>query len=194
MSRPPHPRPRDEQFQRVGAAAAKAGDMLAANGPTVWDMFRQWLPGPRAANLDPDAGGWRYEEDTDGTVWPVPSDPTGEAAMPHTDAAAHLHGNLHEAMQELERWSLRVMELCSLAVRSERPATDDPTAWCSNHLRIGVCEPRHRGDLCRWCDDFRREHRNQLPPASLLGARHRGTRITERMVEAAMRELRKKAG
>lgn len=186
--------PRADQLQRIGSKIAAAGDQIAAHGPTLWERTRQWRPGARAANLDPDSGGWRYEQDVDGTVWPVPSDPTGEAAMPHADAAAHLHDELRALIDTMDRCSDRILELSRLALPANTPRPDDPTAWCANHLSIGVCEPRHRGDLCRWCDDFRREHANQLPPASLLGARHRGVRITERMVDAAMRELRKKAG
>lgn len=188
------PHPREDQFAHMGSLVSAAGDQMAAHGASLWDMTRAWLPGAKAANLDPDSGGWRYEQDVDGTVWPVPSDSTGEAAVAPPDAAAHLHAEQRDIVQRMTRDAARYMELCRMALRAAPPSVDDPTAWCANHLRIGVCEPRHRGDLCRWCDDFRREHRNQLPPASLLGARHRGLRITERMVEAAMRETRRKAG
>lgn len=192
MSRQPHPT--ESQLTQLGALLAAAGDSVAANGTAIIQRTHTWEPGPRAANLDPDTRGLRYEQDADGTVWPVPSDSTGEAAVAPPDAAAHLHAEYLALLKTAGDACARLLEFNRIAIPTRPPSTGEPDAWCRNHLAIGVCEPRHRGDLCRWCDDFRREHANQLPPASLLGARHRGQRITERMVKLAMRDMRKKAG
>lgn len=59
---------------------------------------------------------------------------------------------------------------------------DDLTGeLCRSCLRIGTREPRHRGDLCRWCYEF---HRGEgfLPPTPLLEIKGR-RKVYDRDVE-----------
>ena len=74
--------------------------------------------------------------------------------------------------------------------RPDRATTVDETAtaadWCAHHLTtIGTCEPRAKGDLCRWCDDFRRAY-NVLPTRGLLEKRRDGARITQALVDESL--------
>lgn len=63
--------------------------------------------------------------------------------------------------------------------------------WCTSCQRDrGYCEPRGdgRGELCRWCHDFRGVH-DVLPPVELLELRHAGRRIYDRDITAALARL-----
>lgn len=55
--------------------------------------------------------------------------------------------------------------------------------WCTSCLRLQRCEPRHRGELCRWCGDFLASE-GRRPSVTLLDAHHRGVRITRQMIVA----------
>jgi hypothetical protein len=70
------------------------------------------------------------------------------------------------------------------ATTPQRVTEDDDHQWCTNHLSIGTCEPRTRGTLCRWCDDFLRSQGWQ-PTRALMRERAAGGRITERMIADA---------
>lgn len=57
--------------------------------------------------------------------------------------------------------------------------------WCVSHLRLPACEPCYRGDLCRWCYDYRATE-GGLPPVALLEARRdNGGKITTDMLRWA---------
>lgn len=71
--------------------------------------------------------------------------------------------------------------------RAAALTTLDPADWCANCLRIAKCAPRHRGDLCRWCYDFKTANRHRLPPLELLRMHHEGRRITEDRIKDALR-------
>jgi hypothetical protein len=57
--------------------------------------------------------------------------------------------------------------------------------WCSHHIRIGIAEPRHRGELCRYCDDFLKLWQVR-PPVSILRDRHHSRRVSEKSIKAAL--------
>ena len=69
------------------------------------------------------------------------------------------------------------------------PTTD--VRWCVSCARVQHAETTWRGDLCRWCDDFKRVE-GQVPPTDLLDARHRGQRITAAMVRESLRSAKRK--
>jgi hypothetical protein len=101
------------------------------------------------------------------------------------------------------RWGYRTAGEYNPGAPSPRPAGDSEAAsnrdrWCSSCERIKVAEPvgpKGRNGRCRWCDDFVNE-RGDLPPLSILDARHRGIRITEAMLRdhtpAAARSKKKR--
>ena len=55
--------------------------------------------------------------------------------------------------------------------------------WCINHLRIDVCEPRHHGDLCRWCRDIKATY-GYTPGTELMELRRRTPRLSEAIYRA----------
>lgn len=69
------------------------------------------------------------------------------------------------------------------------PTTD--VRWCVSCARTNYAEHVHRGDLCRWCYDFKAAE-GTLPPVDLLDARQRGQRITAAMVREALRQGKRK--
>lgn len=79
------------------------------------------------------------------------------------------------------RWGYTTGATQAHHAKLARTTGDD---WCTSCLRVHRCSPRERGDLCRWCDDFKRAE-GTLPPAELLEARHRGMKITQTMVRQA---------
>lgn len=171
----------------------KCGHDNCTIGEHLWRSTHDMTPGPRAANTDPDSRGWRYEEDDDGTVWPVPSgDRTGEAATQADDTARlfdeyqQLLTNLREASHELGYFIDRH--------RPDRTGTKlevvSDSDWCRVCLHtIGKCSPRYRSDLCRDCYEFDRTYHFDRP-AELVRAKHEGQRITQQMVDAAVRAER----
>lgn len=52
-------------------------------------------------------------------------------------------------------------------------ATDLTEQWCRRHLTLGYREPRHRGDLCRWCYTHQAEQ-GQLPTDPMIEAHQAG--------------------
>jgi hypothetical protein len=146
-------------------------------------------PGPRAANIDPTTRGARWEADETGNIWPVPNDPTGEAAL--QPDAPDVQTLLRQAIITSERAALAVIDLIGAHRPDRRPLdVDEPDGWCSHHLdEIGVCEPRHRGELCRSCYDFARLH-GIAPPRRLLQMHRDGRRWTDQDIAIALREHR----
>lgn len=161
-------------------------------GEHIWHATRAMTPSPlRSSNTDP-GGGNRWETHDDQTVWAVPDDPTGEAAL-DLDTAPDEYA---EALDRLNQAADHFAVVFGKYRPDRRLHTVVPSAeeqWCAHHLQaIGKCEPRHRGDLCRTCDDFRRAHGEQLPPADLLEAKHEGRRWTEQMISESLRAAKPK--
>lgn len=163
-------------------------------GDHLWRSTRDMDPTPlRAAAYDGDRGGWRYETDkATGDTWPVQAgDSTGEAAVRHlAPGVRHEYVRLLTSVRDANR------DL-HLFIDQHRPnrtlddiRPDDPGEWCAHHLAtIGTCEPRHRGDLCRACNDFRLLYRVP-PPKDLLLLRQDGRRWTQQAIDDALRALR----
>lgn len=173
---------------RVSAAIRLAGELLEVHGDLMLSLTDAWAQGAKAANLDPDSRGNRWELLDDGTVVPMPSDPTGEAVLAaRIDTRAELHKRL-ERMAEDAYW-IRDMAhvLAPVALPSQVNAKGD--IWCTHHLQVGICEPRKgktdRNTLCRWCSDFWALW-NALPPLSLVRARAEKRTITQAMVKDAL--------
>lgn len=169
---------------RVSAAIRTAGELLEVHGELMLTLTADWAAGAKAANLDPDSGGNRWETDSNGDVWAVPSDPTGEAVL---HARADLAGNLRTRLERIHADALWIRDTAHVLAPIVPPSTmNDPSdLWCNHHLRVGLCEPRWRNDLCRWCSDFMALWKVR-PPVSLLRDRHHGKRITEATVKAAL--------
>jgi hypothetical protein len=98
-------------------------------------------------------------------------------------------------LPELRDWNRDAESLRNLcrtwAIRPDRPTTPQPDKsqlatdltemWCTSCLRVGVRTPRHRRELCRWCEQFNASE-GFVPPVELCNARANGHRITEAMV------------
>ena len=95
----------------------------------------------------------------------------------------------------VDRWykpTRRVWELCNRwGFSPSRPtssvdtrellAVDLTEMWCRSCLRVGERAPRHRGELCRWCESFKAAE-GFLPPVELVEAHADGRRISEAMI------------
>lgn len=97
-----------------------------------------------------------------------------------SEKALTVRNELQASVAIVAEQSVRLAEI-SRALNGRRPTPmtppPDPRSWCHSCLRLGKCSPRHRNDLCRWCYDFNTEQ-GKVPPIELLGAHHRGERIT----------------
>lgn len=179
------------EIPRVSSAGISTGELIGVHGDLMLDLADDWRAGAKAANLDPDSGGNRWENCTEPPApccpHAKPSDPTGEAAITQrADFAAEL-------AIRLERWhadSLWLRDAAHVMAPVVPPSTmNDPASdlWCAHHLRVGICEVRHRNDLCRFCDDFLKLWKAK-PPISIVKDRNDGKRITEKMVKAALEQ------
>lgn len=73
---------------------------------------------------------------------------------------------------------------------SELLATDLTDTLCRRHLAHGYRQPRHRGDLCRWCYTHQAEH-GELPTDPMIDAHHDGNwRRLARLINARKLERR----
>lgn len=200
----------------VASILRRVADALTADGRVMLQRADDWQAGPRAANLDPDARGWRYEVcgDTEcrSCPHPVPADPTGEATT-RLDRAALIASQLDRLLRDLDRAAGRLVTLHGVLM-PEQPrqartlkeinaAGADVAAegWCRSCWRdeqtCAPVETKPDGswwyrDLCRWCGAFNAEH-GQYPPLSLLQKRHRGYRISQADIDRALGR-RAKAG
>lgn len=172
----------------------EAAEALERAGLTAWTTMDAWRRGAATANYDPEAGGNRWEEDDDGTVWPVPTDPTGDQALtPEMRLLWQQYRDRLDAALELSD-SLIAMVANATPRRKDRIADKERLAaqagadgWCSSCFRdAGRLEPqamhpngtvRYAGS-CRWCHDFEQEY-GRKPPLGLLRKRHAGQRVTE---------------
>lgn len=146
---------------------------------------RDQRPGVRATNTDPRAPGGPSDTNDDRDDAPA-DDPTANGDQ-----------ILLAAIRDCQRSAQRLTDLVQLGrpdrrVDAKDPATDDE--FCAHHLAtIGSCEPRWRGDQCRWCYRFQQVY-SVAPPETLLRARHDGQRITQPMIAAALRTAAKAKG
>jgi hypothetical protein len=138
-------------------------------GDHLWQSTRDMGPGPRATNTDPRSRSWPTDNDD-----PDPPDATDGLHTQYTQLLAVYQNaarNLSRFVDSYrpDRW-----------VPLPEPVTDED--WCRNHLAAGICEPRDRGDLCRWCYDIGRAH-GTAPDPILIRARHQGQRITDTLID-----------
>jgi hypothetical protein len=143
-------------------------------GDHIWQSTRDMIPGPQAQSYEPRMAAVNamlheiIDQDQD-----PPPDPT---LTEHLDLINDLQLYWDSARALIRRID---------RLRPDRwmplpdPASDDQ--WCRNHLEQGICEPRDRGDLCRWCYDICRAH-GTTPDPILIRARHQGARITDTLI------------
>lgn len=174
---------------RVAATIRVCGELFEVHGELMLNLTADWAAGAKAANLDPDSGGNRWEPCGDPfcTECPhaMPSDPTGEAAIAarRGEVAAELQTRLDRINADAQ-W---VRDLAHVLAPIVPPSTmnDRNDLWCDNCLRVGLANPRHRGAECRDCYDFRLMWQVPRPP-SLIRDRHLGKTITMPKVKAAL--------
>lgn len=187
----------------VASRLRSAADALDAHGLTALQTTSQWARGAGTANYDPESGGNRWEQDEDdGTVWPVPSDPTGDRAL-RRDVMDHAHAKYCADLTK----ALAAADALITDVETATPHTPkqigdhDKLAaqvgaegWCSSCFRnAGRMEPqamhgngtiRYRGE-CRWCHDFKAEQ-GRYPTLSLLQKHHSRRPITAEDIARAL--------
>lgn len=154
-------------------------------GEHIMRSKRDQRPGPRAANTDPRVAGASTDAGEDNRK---DREPPPDRTVNGDDEYAAAVDAFHDAARTL-------IDLTQTA-RPDR-APEHPTTsrdeWCRVHLKaIGACEPRARGDLCRWCNDFTIAYRVD-PPEVILRARHEGQRVTQPMIVAALKATKTKS-
>lgn len=191
----------ERQILFTASRLRMAADALERSGVTTWTTTNAWSRGASTASYDPEAFGNRWEEDEEGTVWPVPSDPTGDAALSpeqrhaHESYRAHLDVALATAdaiILDVENGTPRKKD--HLPDRDRLAAQVAAEGWCSSCYRNAArLEPqamhpngtvRYAG-ACRWCHDFEQEY-GRKPPLDLLRKRHAGQRVTESDIGKAL--------
>lgn len=198
-----------DDIPRIAAALRLAGDLLETHGPVVLAVVADWRDnGNRSASLDPSTSGtatsWEActdalcdecpdptgDKDARRHQHPRTNDPTGEAAASAATTGSARRAGPSDVYDEFQRIltrtfgdSSRINEIVAGIIPPDTPT--DPIAYCTNHLRVGICEIRHRGDECRFCYDFRLLWKKP-PPPSILGIKHRYGRVTEKQVREAL--------
>ncbi|HVX20902.1 MAG TPA: hypothetical protein VHB02_06125 [Acidimicrobiales bacterium] len=126
--------------------------------------------------------------DDDGHAMPPLADPVGELVVddrkvrdPMVDHVTTLMRSLTHALGDV-----RIARASFIRAWEEHgePGTGEPA--CRVHARIGIFEEVHRSDRCRWCYDFYGNH-GVDPPRDLVRARADGKKITQRMIDEALR-------
>ncbi len=135
---------------------------------------------------------------------PGHSDPTGDTALTRDRAREHRRDFLHAldaGASAAIRHARRASEIADLyPAQAERKALPpDPGGdWCRSCYRDhGYLEPValrpgggvRRAGYCRWCGEFKGAEGFD-PTVQMVQARHRGSRITEGMVEQARKAHR----
>jgi len=143
---------------------------------------RDQRPGVRATNTDPRGPGGPTNTDDDQT-------PTFDATLLGDQRFADA---IHAAWSACQTVADLIQRDRPDRTPKHQPSTAGDDQWCRTHLALGICEPRFRGDECRWCYRFRQAN-GVAPPEPLLRARHDGQRITQPMVAAALRAAKAKA-
>jgi hypothetical protein len=186
----------------LAARLRMLGELLERDGRAVWSTTADWQRGARAANLDPDARGNRTWTDPEtGECYPVPNDPTGDAATDR-DPAADMHDQLLAALAGIDSDAAVLWDLMHAAtVRTPQPHKADKSR--SHLIAEGWCVSCHRNDqhmtpieerptggryyaaMCRWCGSFAADY-GRMPPTALLQLRHAGRRISVDEVAKAL--------
>jgi hypothetical protein len=194
---------RSDELPKVTTTLRRTGEQLAhpcrcgkpgcTLGDHIWKATKAMGPGPRAANLDPTARGWRYDEDGE----PIRGDdPTGEVA---TDLElADLHVEYMTLLNEATHWATELGKFIDRWRPDREQRSSDGGSdkqWCGNCLEFGICNPPWRGQQsgylrCRDCYEFHLTYERLERPESLIRAKHEGRRITQKMVDQAVREAR----
>lgn len=190
---------KSDDMPRIASAVRLAGELLDAHGALVLDVVRDWQRGVRSTAAG--VGATRWEDCTDPGCQECPdptsertadrlhfharaNDPTGESAVvAGADMAAGVFDELMDLLGRVFADCSRLNTITAGIVPGDTAV--DPVRWCARHLEIGVCEPRHRGDRCRWCYEFELLHKRP-PPLSLLGVKHRYGRVTKEQVDEAL--------
>jgi hypothetical protein len=152
-------------------------------GEHLWRSTRDMAPGVIAHATDAIRIGPANDSDLDGDQ----PDPPG-------DATVWLHPEFRRRVSHAWTACLDLVDFVQAhrpdreALGDEEVATDED--WCRSCLRIGVCSPRSRGDLCDFCYRFSQVVAGMHPPEWLILARHEGRRVTEQMMTDAIREVR----
>jgi len=186
---------------RIAATMRLAGELLDAHGHEAWRTTLEWQTGAKTASYNPDPTGQQSANCSTPPCpdcpHPVPSDPTGEAAIHrtpthHRDLIRGVEAGYKAAVEIITRVNATNPALTVRpALQLDATVADD--GWCvSCHRDDRHCEPISENytsrKLCRWCGDFRGAH-GFLPPVDILHDRHQGRRITKQRVDEAVREL-----
>ena len=163
-----------DDLPRTFALLRYAGELGEAHGQTLWNLTRDWSAGPRAASLETRVA-------TSGVA-----DPTSTSIIDEDT-----HQQYRAALDRLSRDAAFIRDLLTGMVTTERPPNPEDL-WCRNHLRIGINEPRTRGDLCRRCDAIRRDPRfaGNLPGPKLMAHWDKHPRTPDTVVTDLMAEER----
>lgn len=162
---------------------------IEPNLEAAWRNILNTEPGTAAANVN--GGGHGGGGDTQPERLAGTSDAnhrTLSSDLAHT-ARAELAVHLRSAFASAAAAARIVNAWTPTSERTTSPLGGkqlDPGDWCSSCLRIGKCAPRHRGDLCRWCYDFKTANQHRMPPIELVRMHHEGRRITEEAVKGAL--------
>lgn len=129
------------------------------------------------------------EETGQRVVLPPRSDPVADLVIARNDPDRAKADPIRRRAADLKRLVRGAVGNLTVAVgtlsKAEPPkAVAEPA--CRVHAALGLWAAVHRGDRCRWCDDFFRAE-GVDPPEDLLRARDEGKRITNRMVKEALK-------
>lgn len=177
--------PSEQELSRIAASIRLTGELLEANGSRAIHATASWSSGPRSANLDPDAGGWQYDEEGE----PIPNDTTGEQALrgdPYTATnnrlvslvllADQINGELRKLL-----YAACPQNTMPESFDPDTPAQVSAAGWCvSCHRDNGYCEPvsmrpdgtRRYRDFCTWCGEFVAQQ-ERLRKAAQTGAKRK---------------------
>jgi hypothetical protein len=132
--------------------------------------------------------------DERGDPMPPRSDPVGELVVsesrvidPMRHNAASVWRGLSGALGDLR------MARGAMMKAFEGVDTDPGEPGCTNHAHIGRWEPVSRAGRCAWCYSFWTAQRIDAPE-ELLRARAAGKRITQSLVDEALRGSRRSKG
>lgn len=214
------------EYERLARALEDTARLWRDYGAKADEVTRGWESGPRSPALEP-SGGARYkpcDEQNPCTdcPHPVPSDPTGEAAL-EVEELAQRHVQLLAAVKATTNdtyWMRRIVKEAVPAARLAIPAQVNESreelsraGWCVSCYRVDKrCEPiatqvnKRTGktetvyaDFCWWCGRFVAEWRDILgaqgmPPIELVRIHHtHGKRVTEAKVVEAMAKISDRA-
>lgn len=185
---------------RTGAAAYAH---LASDMPTVarrMDEMRAGYPSRTVGASMTSGEGFSVIDDR-------PPDPNGDVHLTRVERDATTVDRvecdtleLREIIVQMAALARRADTICAHYRLTERSARDQamteaPKDWCTScyrdnrhHEPVGTKRDgtAYYEGLCRWCGDFHKAH-GVLPTRALLEHRHTGRRVTEKMVEAAIR-------